>query len=132
MISQTSRATRISWATAYLFFTLAGIVAMFSPAQIVVATLVRVLVYTWASFLLLGGGSSLAGKVAGNWAGELIGLPLLSAANYVFGILLLVSGSTLAAIAIGGIFCGIGTAFIGRWIELRTVAKINQGVNSEL
>lgn len=132
MISQTSKATRISWGTAYLFFTLAGIVAVFSPSQVILTTLVKLLVYVWCSFLILGGGASLTGKLVGNWAGELIGLPLLSAASYVFGILLLVSGSTWAAIAIGGIFCGIGTAFVGRWIELRTVAKINQGVNNEL
>lgn len=132
MISRTSKAARISWATAYLFFMLAGIVAMFSPAHIVVATLVKVLVYTWAVFLILGGGSSLTGKLVGNWVGELIGLPLLSAASYVFGILLLIAGESTAAIAIGGIFCGWGTACIGRWIELRRLAHTNQEVNSEL
>lgn len=116
----------------YLFFTLAGIVALFSPSQVIVNALVKLLVYAWCAFLITGGGSSLAGKLLGNWAGELIGLPLLSAANYVFGILLLLRGTSPASFAVGGILCGIGTAFVGRWIELRQLAKENQGVNSEL
>jgi hypothetical protein len=131
MISRTSRAARASWSVAYLFFLLAGIVAFYSPSQIISRTLIEILVYVWAVFLTAGGGLCFGGKIRNNWAGEIIGLPLLSAANYIFGILLLTNGTTSAAIAIGGIFNGIATAFVGRWIELRHLAKSNQGVNSE-
>lgn len=132
MISRASKAARISWSAAYLFFLLAGIVAFFAPAQIVERVLVEVLVYAWASFLIVGGGLCLGGKVRGNWVGEIIGLPLLATANYIFGILLFAESETTAAIAIGGVFLGIGTSLIGRWIELLKLSKDNQGVNSEL
>lgn len=132
MLSKTSRAARWSWSVAYLFFLLAGVLAFFSPSQVISRTLIEVLVYLWSIFLTTGGGLCLGGKLRGNWVGEIIGLPLLSAANYIFGILLLIAGTTSAAIAVGGIFCGIGTAFVGRWIEIHKLAKINQGVNSEL
>lgn len=130
MISRTSRIARTSWAVAYLFFLVSGIIAFFVPVQIVDRELLEVLVYGWASFLTAGGGLCLGGKLRNNWAGELIGLPLLSAANYIFGVLLLFEGTSSAAIAIGAMFVGVGTAFIGRWVELHRLAKDNQGVNS--
>jgi hypothetical protein len=92
---------------------------------------VEVLVYTWSVFLTLGGGICLGSKIRGTWIGEIIGLPLLSAANYILGVLLLFRGSTSAAVAIGVIFCGMGTTLLSRWVELRKLAKDNQGVNSE-
>lgn len=133
MISRTSKSARISWAVAYLFFLLAGIVAFYSPSQVIAEPLVETFVYGWASFLTLGGGLCLGGKLNNSWAGEIIGLPLLSASSFIFGVLLLVrGGSSSAAIAIGGIFCGVATAFVGRWIEIRKLAKENREVNSEL
>lgn len=131
MISRSSRTARIAWSVAYAFLLMAGIVAFLSPSQILVSALVKSLVYAWAASLTAGGALCLGGKLRGNWVGEIIGLPLLSAACYIFGILLLGYGRTSAAIAIGGIFCGIGTAFIGRWIEVRRLAKDNQVVNDE-
>jgi hypothetical protein len=130
VISRTSRMARFSWSVAYLCFLLAGIVAFFSPSQIVERTLIEILVYLWAMFLTIGGGLCFGGKLRGNWAGELIGLLPLSAANYVFGTVLLTSGSSSAAFAIGGMFCGVGTAFVGRWLELKRLARENQGVNN--
>lgn len=132
MISRSSKAARISWSVGYLCFLLAGIVAFFSPSQIIERSLIEALVYLWAGFLTVGGGLCLGGKLRNNWAGEIIGLPLLSAANYTFGILLFTAGTSTAAIAIGGMFCGVGTALIGRWIELRKLAKDNQGVNNAI
>lgn len=129
MISRTSKAARVSWSVAYLFFLLAGIVAFFTPFQVMERILVAILVYGWAGFIALGGALCFGGKLRGNWAGEIVGLPLLSAANYALGILLLLEGSSPAAVAIGGMFCGVGTAFIGRWIELKKLAKDNQAVN---
>lgn len=131
MISRTSKIARVFWAVAYLLFMLSGIVAFFSPSQVINRTLIELLVYGWAAFLTAGGGLSFGGKLRNNWAGELIGLPLLSAANYIFGLLLFAAGTTTAAIAVGGIFCGMATGFVGRWIELRKLAKDNQEVNSE-
>lgn len=130
MISRTSKAARISWSVAYVFFLLAGIVALLSPSQLVAQTLVEILVYAWASFLMAGGALCFIGKLRNTWAGEIVGLPLLSAASYVFGILLWMAGTSAAAIAIGGMFIGVGTAFVGRWIELRKLAQDNQGVNN--
>lgn len=130
MISRTSKVARASWAVAYLFFLLAGIFAFFVPVQIVDRELLEILVYAWALFLTAGGGLSLFGKLRNNWAGELIGLPPLSAANYIFGAILIFEGTSSAAISIGGMFIGVATAFIGRWVELHRLAKDNQGVNS--
>jgi len=132
MFSRTSKGARISWTIAYLFFLLAGIVAFFAPFQAIERTLVEVLVYGWASFLTAGAALCFVGKLRGNWVGEIIGLPLLSAANYIFGVLLLVAVHTPTAVAVGGIFCGVGTAMVGRWIELHELAKLNREVNSEL
>lgn len=130
MISRTSRAARISWSVAYAFFLSAGVVAFFAPSQLISSALIDTLTYAWAGSLTLGGGLCFGGKLGGNWVGEIIGLPLLSAASYIFGVLLLIRGSTSAAIAIGGMFCGVGTALVGRWIEIRRLAQDNQGVNS--
>jgi hypothetical protein len=130
MFSRTSKAARVSWLVAYAFFLLAGIVALFAPSQLIVNALIEVLAYAWATFLTAGGGLCFGGKLKGNWAGEILGLPLLSAASYIFGILLLVRGSSSAAIAIGAMFCGVGTMMVGRWVEIRRLAKYNQGVNS--
>lgn len=131
MISRTSKVARVSWAMAYLFFLLAGIFVFFIPVQIVDRELLEAFVYGWAVFLTVGGGLCLGGKLRNNWAGELIGLFPLSAANYIFGSLLLFEGTTPASIAVGAMFMGVGTAFIGRWIELHRISKYNQGVNSE-
>jgi hypothetical protein len=130
VISRTSKIARTSWATAYAFFLLAGIFAFFVPVQIVNRELLEILVYGWAFFLTIGSALSLGGKLRNNWAGEIIGLPLLSAANCIFGLILLLEGTSSAAIAIGGMFMGVATAFVGRWVELHRLAKDNQGVNS--
>jgi hypothetical protein len=130
MFSRTSKAARVSWSVAYAFFLLAGVVAFFAPSQLIVNALIEALAYAWATFLTVGGGLCFGGKLKGNWAGEILGLPLLSAASYIFGILLLVRGSSSATIAIGAMFCGVGTTMVGRWIEIRRLAKYNQGVNS--
>jgi hypothetical protein len=130
VISRTSKIARTSWAFAYLFFLVSGVFALFVPLQIVDRALLEFLVYGWAGFLTIGGGLCLGGKLRNNWAGELIGLPLLSAANYILGALLIFESSSSAAIAIGAMFVGVGTAFIGRWVELHRLAKDNQGVNS--
>lgn len=130
MISRTNKVARISWAVAYLFFLLSGIIAFFVPVQIVDRELVEGLVYLWAIFLTAGGALCLLGKLRNTWAGELVGLFPLSAANYIFGSLLLLEGTSSAAIAIGAMFMGVGTAFVGRWVELHRISKYNQGVNS--
>lgn len=132
MGSRTVKAARIFWFVAYLLFFLAGILAFFSPAQIVAKTLIHIFVYAWAAFLTSGGIICLAGQLRDNWAGEIIGLPLLSAANYIFGILVLLRGTSSAALAVGGIICGTATALLGRWIELRRLAQENQEVNREI
>lgn len=130
MFSRTSKTARVLWSLAYLFFLLAGVLAFFSPSQIVDRELIEFFVYLWAIFLTVGGGLCFGGKLRGNWVGEIIGLPMVSAANYIFGILLWVAGTTSAAVAIGAMFLGVGTALIGRWVELRKLARANQGVNS--
>ena len=130
MISRSSKVARAAWAVCYLFFLVAGVIAFFLPAQVLMKVLVTTLVYTWASTLTVGGGVCLYGKLRGTWAGEIIGLPFLCGSNWIFGILLLLEGSTSAAIAIGFLFCGVGAGLIGRWLELRKLAKANMEVNS--
>lgn len=131
VVSRISKAARAFWSACYLFFLLSGIVAFFAPSQIIDRELITILVYGWSVFLTVGGGMCLGGKLRGNWTGEMIGLPMLSAANYIFALVLFVAGTSSAAIAVGGIFCGIGTAFVGRWIELRWLIKKTREVSSE-
>jgi hypothetical protein len=116
---------------AYLFFLLSGILAFFSPSKLIESTLVEALVYAWAFFLVAGGALCLGGKARNNWGGEIIGLPLLSAACSIFGVVIFVRGTSSAAIAVGGIFCGFTVVFLGRWLEVRKLAKVNHEVNSE-
>jgi hypothetical protein len=132
MISRTSKIARISWAVAYAFFTLAGVLAFFTPSQLILDALVSTLVYSWSAFLLVGAALSLGGKAANSWVGEIIGLPLLATSNVIFGITLCWKGANTFSYAIGGIFVGFGVVCLGRWIELRSVARANQEVNSEL
>lgn len=125
----TSKVARVFWAVSYLFLFLAGCVAFFTPLQTVEGALVKALVYAWALFLTFGGLVSFIGKLRNSWVGEMIGLPALSAANYVLGLLLLGRGSSnVAVIIFGGIFLGMGTAFIGRWVELYNLSKVSKPI----
>lgn len=130
MMSRTSRPIKWAYILAYLFFMLAGIAAMYAPSQILLNALLRAFVYAWALFLIAGGLACLFGKLRDKWDGEVIGLPLLSTSHFIFGFLLIFKGATSASLAIGGIFCGIGIAWIGRWLELRKLSRLNQEVNS--
>lgn len=127
MMSPTSKAARLWWSVTYLLFALAGIVAFFTPLRTIEGALVRILVYSWAAFMTFGGCFSLGGKLRKAWAGELIGLPALSAANYVLGAILVMQGATIGSILFGGIFVGMGTAFVGRWTELWHLSRRNIG-----
>jgi hypothetical protein len=131
MISRTSKMARTFYIVAYLLFLLAGVVAFFAPSRILSQPLVGLLVYGWATFLTVGSFLCLLGKFRGNWAGEIVGLPLLGVSSWIFGVLLFFEGTSPAAFAVGGIFCGMATLFGGRWTELMKLAKANQGVNSD-
>lgn len=115
---------RAAYSTMYLFFTLAGILAFFFPAQAILDAVQSSLVYAWAAFLTAGGGLSLISPTRNTWFGELLGLPLLSTSNVVFGLSLLGYGKTAAAIAIGLVFLGFGFGLLGRWFDIRRLAGI--------
>jgi len=121
---------RAAYLLTYLFFFVAGIFAFFYPAQAILDALKSSLTYAWAGFLTVGGGLAMWSPLRNTWSGELIGLPLLSASHMIFGLALLGFGKTAAAIAVGLVFCGIGSGFIGRWLEIRGKAKMLRGVGN--
>jgi hypothetical protein len=127
-----SKVARWTWCVAYLFFLLAGLVAFFSPSQVLVTVLLKTLVYGWAGFLCVGGMFCFYGRLRNTWSGEIVGLPLLSTSNLIFSVLLFSRATSPATIAIGGIFFGMAIALSARWVEVWKVSKINQGVNNEL
>lgn len=119
---------RMAYFTMYLFFAVAGVFAFFFPSQAIQDATQSSFVYLWAGFLLSGGAFSLQSPLCNSWRGELLGLPLLSASNMIFGVALLGYGKTAAALAIGLVFCGIGFGFVGRWMEIRGKARIAREV----
>lgn len=122
------RSIRVVYSAMYSLFLVAGVIAFFYPAQSIMNALQSGLVYTWAAFLAGGGGTSLYAAVRNKWSGEMIGLPMLSAANAIFGSAVVAYGSSNASYAIGLIFWGIAFGLFGRWLELRRLVKRAQEV----
>lgn len=123
-----ARAARYFRSAMYLFFSVAGVLAMIWPAQVILTVFQIGLVYTWAGFLLIGGASSLFGTLKKTWAGELVGLPLLAVSNLIFGIALMSFGQTSASWAIGWVFVGVSCGLGARWLDLRSLVKISEEV----
>lgn len=113
----------------YLFFLVAGVFAMIYPAQVILRPLELGLAYLWAGFLVLGGLLSSFGSLRGKIGGEIIGNPLLAASNAIFGGALLGFGSTAASLAIGFLFWGFAVGLTIRWMDVKDLAKISQGVS---
>lgn len=122
------RKWRIKWPyfVMYLFYFVAGILALRFPSQVIMTAMQYGIAYVWASFLLIGGGVSLYGILRDTWTGEIVGIPLAGSANAIFGVALIAYGTSSAAAPVGCIFIGISFGLLGRWIEVRHIAKISQ------
>jgi len=122
--------TRAIFIASYFLFMVSGVFAFFFPAQVITSALQGTAVYVWASFLTTGGGMSLYSPLRNNWRGELVGLPLLSAANAIFGTALIGYGTTNAASAVGLAFWALGLLLLGHWVELRGKTRIARRVGN--
>jgi hypothetical protein len=111
----------------YLLYLVAGVIACVYPSQVILNAVQTTIAYLWSGFLVVGGGASLYGIVSDVWTGEIVGIPLAGSAQGIFGVALIAYGTTSASAAIGLMFIAVGFGMIGRWIEVRQIAKISQG-----
>lgn len=112
----------------YAFYVIAGALTFIYPTQAILDALQSAFIYLWSIFIFGGSSLSLYGSLRDRFSGEVIGLPLLSAGNAIFGTALVGYGKTSAAVAVGLIFWGIACGMIGRWIEMRALVRIAREV----
>lgn len=118
--------TRSRWArfTRYLVFTVAGLLLVIYPLRAVLEAVTTLTAYAGGALLLLGGLLSAAGAAMDRWSGEALGCPLLFMAFWMFGGVLTLTGSTLAGVATGLIFLGVGLGVVDRWLTAMHMLRL--------
>lgn len=89
-------------------------------------SLLGLMTFVWAAFLLVGGLLGVWGSLWDRWLGELAGIPLLVSALCVYGTALWVSGRTAVAGAIGSLMWALAFSLLGRWRDVRGLVKAAQ------
>ncbi|MEW2474599.1 hypothetical protein AB0875_12490 [Micromonospora gifhornensis] len=116
MASQPRRWSRVA---GYTMMAAAGIGAAAYPTPSVQEA-TGPLVYLWAAFLAVGGLLAAFGATTDRWIGELLGLPLLSAAFSVYAVVL-ASASAPASVVAALVLGGFALLLVGRWRDVGLV-----------
>lgn len=117
----------------YCCLTATGVIVGLSPSDAVREQL-RAFLLVWVIFFILGGVSSALGVVGKSWLGEAFGLPLLSSALAIYGIILIwrysveVNASP-AFLAFGLLLLGFGLGLYARWQEVMKLLRIAREMN---
>jgi hypothetical protein len=117
--------TRRGQTAAYLCFAGAGITAAVFPSPSIQSTAgSRILVGIWIVFLTAGGLLSAAGRMAGRWPGEFVGIPLLAAAFLVYTVAIVyatVLSGRLTGLTAGTALAAIFWLVAARWFEVNQI-----------
>lgn len=112
---------RWSRVAAYLMMMTGGATSFAIPVESIKESTGWV-VYLWATFLLVGGMLSSYGAFTDRWIGELLGLPLISAAFGVYAVVLAFA-RTITGAAAALAFAGIGLFLFARWRDVGVVRE---------
>ena len=110
--------------TAYALMALAGLLLLFSP---LLAEELGYIAVAMSGFLLVGGLSSMIGAITERWAGEFMGIPLLSSSFAVFGIISTIGAINEAPFVAGANFClliAVSATLFARWREVKAVYRM--------
>lgn len=124
---RSDKRNRFIYGGMYSLLLVAGAFFAFYPSQAILNALQSGLVYAWSGFLVTGGMSSFYGVARNKWHGEMIGLPLLSAANAIFAVALFLYAQTTPSYGFGLIFMAFSFGCLARWRELRRLVKLIEG-----
>ena len=105
-------------AIAYVMLAVAGVCAFFVAPR-TLNSVIGLMTWAWAAFLLVGGTLSAVGSIFDRWIGEFAGIPLLTSALTVYGTALITAGRTAAAGAVGCLMWALALSLFGRWRDVR-------------
>lgn len=109
---------------AYLCISVAGVLLLVSPSVHASLGLIGVIM---SGFLALGAFLGMAGQVFNRWIGEYVGLPLVSSAFAVFGVITFRGNLDVApviAYANLALLSGIAFSLLARWRQVRAVYRL--------
>lgn len=113
----------------YVMLTVAGVVSLARPSPVVYSLIPPWVTVAWAAFFALGGACSAVGVLRGDWAGEVIGLPLACSACALYSAALFVQASAypervsgaawFVGLLVAAYAAGLGERWRNTWSLLR-------------
>jgi hypothetical protein len=117
---------------AYFLMALAGVLLLWSP---ILRDDLGWLGVAMAGFLAVGGVFALSGAVTERWAGEFIGLPLLSSSFAVFGIISTAGSlaqAPLIALANLSLLLAVTSGLLARWREVKAIYRVSDHLSRKV
>ena len=116
----------------FLFFTVAGFVALVTPSKAVQYAVPPWGTFVWATFYAVGGVLCLVSVAAHSKAGEIVGLPLISAASALYGMSLIIQFGQVSRdggyLTVGLLLIGQACNLAHRWFYAMRLFRDVQGV----
>jgi len=116
----------------FLLFVVAGFVGMVTPSKAVQYAVPPWGEFVWATFYVVGGLLCLAGVAVRSKAGEIVGLPLISAASALYGVSILIQFGQVSRdgvyLTVGALLTGQAFNLAHRWFYAMRVFRDVQGV----
>lgn len=116
---------RVWRTTAYFLMTVAGVLLVFSP---VMWRELGIIALIMSIFLMVGGFMAFLGAITERWAGEFMGIPLLSSSFFVFGLITSVSNLESAPFIAGANFAllvAVAATLLARWREVKAIYHVS-------
>lgn len=118
----------------YVVLVAAGVVSLVAPSRLVYSLIPGWVTVVWACFFVAGGGAAAVGVVRGDWAGEVIGLPLAASACALYSGALLVQATAFSGRVSGAVvFVALLSAAYAlglaeRWLTASSLLRITRRV----
>lgn len=118
----------------YLVLVAAGVVSLVKPSPLVYSLIPGWVTIVWACFFTAGGAASAIGVARGDWAGEVIGLPLASSACALYSGALLVQATAFDQAAGAVVFVALLSAAYAlglaeRWLIASSLLRLSRRVD---
>jgi hypothetical protein len=116
-------------------FVVAGGAGIWAPSKSIQYAVPSWGTYVWGSFYVLGALACLAGLAFKTRAGEIVGLPLLSSACFIYGAALLLQYWLMqdgAFLAVGSLLIGQAVILADRWIAAMMLFRSIQGAAEDV
>lgn len=118
----------------YLVLVAAGLVSLGWPSLYVYSLIPHWVTAVWAWFFVVGGTLSAAGALRGDWAGEVIGLPLASSACALYSASLIVQVSAFHPRSVGAVVfvallaAAYAIGLTERWLVALSLLRLSRKV----